>query len=110
MNFDKLNQWLSLVSNLGVLVGIIFLAIEMDQNTAMMRAQTRDAMTEKQMSFYSQILEDPGITESFLTISGYVDEFNLQSAQANNLYRSQLRMWENEWYQYQQGLFEDEEF
>ena len=31
MDFDKLNQWLSLCANLGVLLGIIFLAIEMNQ-------------------------------------------------------------------------------
>ena len=110
MNFDKLNQWLSLVANFGVLIGIVFLAIEMRQNTAMMQAQTRDAMTEKQMTFYSQILASPETTENFLTTSGYVQNFDLALAQSNNLYRSQLRMWENEWYQYQQGLFEDEEF
>lgn len=110
MNFEKLNQWLSLLANIGVLLGIIFLAVEMRQNTAMMQAQTRDAITGKQMDFYSQILSTPEITENFIVRSGYVDEFELGLAQTNNLYRSQLRMWENEWYQYQQGLFDDEEF
>ena len=110
MNFDKLNQWLSLCANLGVLLGIIFLAVELNQNTSMMKSQTRDAMTDKQMGFYSQILSDPEVMENYIMLSGYRDEFDLGPAQAINLYRTQLRMWENEWYQYQQGLFEDEEF
>ena len=33
MNLEKLNQWLTLTANVGVLVGIIFLAIEIQQNT-----------------------------------------------------------------------------
>lgn len=31
MNLDKLNQWLSLLANLGVLVGLIFLIAELNQ-------------------------------------------------------------------------------
>ena len=34
---DKLNQWLTLIANLGVLVGIVFLAIEINQNTAALK-------------------------------------------------------------------------
>ena len=32
MNLDKLNQWLSLMANLGVLVGLIFLIVELNQS------------------------------------------------------------------------------
>jgi hypothetical protein len=38
---DKLNRWLALGANLGVLVGLGLLLIELDQNREMMRAQTR---------------------------------------------------------------------
>ena len=31
MNLDKLNKWLSLLANLGVLVGLIFLIVELNQ-------------------------------------------------------------------------------
>ncbi len=31
MNLDKLNQWLSLLANLGVLVGLVFLIVELNQ-------------------------------------------------------------------------------
>jgi len=37
MKLDKLNQWLTLAANLAVLAGIIFLALEINQNTASMR-------------------------------------------------------------------------
>lgn len=32
MKLDKLNQWLTLAANLGVLVGILFVAVQLRQN------------------------------------------------------------------------------
>ena len=34
MNFEKINQWLSLSASVGVVIGIIFLALEIRTNTA----------------------------------------------------------------------------
>ncbi len=38
---DRLNQWLTLFANVGVLLGILFLAYEVQQNTAAIQSQTR---------------------------------------------------------------------
>ena len=37
---DKLNQWLTLIANIGVLIGIFFLAFELRQNTNSLAAQS----------------------------------------------------------------------
>ncbi len=39
MDTDKLNSWLALAANLGVLVGIVFVVIEVRQNSEITRAQ-----------------------------------------------------------------------
>ena len=39
MDADKLNKWLTLGANLGVLVGILFLAVELKQNNELLQAQ-----------------------------------------------------------------------
>lgn len=39
MNTDKLNKWLSLIANTGVLVSIIFLALEINQTNQIANAQ-----------------------------------------------------------------------
>jgi hypothetical protein len=39
MDSDRLNRWLTLGANIGVLVGIVVLIVEIAQNTEMMRAQ-----------------------------------------------------------------------
>ena len=53
MNNDKINQWLTTIANFGVIVGIIFLVIEIrqtstqiEQNTVVLQAQTLDSTVE----------------------------------------------------------------
>ncbi len=108
MKLSNINEWLTLVANLGVLAGIAFLAIEIQQNTNMTRAQTRDSLTEKQMGFYELAINDIQFAEVYATNTGFYTA--PEDMQFELFLRSQFRMWENEWYQYRQGLFEEEEF
>ncbi len=39
MNSDNVNRWLSLDANIGVLSGLIMVAIQINQNTAITKAQ-----------------------------------------------------------------------
>ena len=38
---DELNKWITLLANVGVLLGIVFLAFEVQQNTTATQSQTR---------------------------------------------------------------------
>ncbi len=44
MNLEKVNQWLTLLASIGVLVGIVFLAIEMRNSSDAVTAQMRDSI------------------------------------------------------------------
>ena len=46
MSFKRLNQWLTLIANLGVLLGIIFLVIEINQNTEAIRIESVSLLTK----------------------------------------------------------------
>lgn len=54
MNTDKLNDWLSLLTNVGVLIGIVLLIVELNQNSELARAEMHamraDAKSERQMN------------------------------------------------------------
>lgn len=39
MNMDQVNKWLVLLTNIGVLIGIVLLVLELQQNTDLMRAE-----------------------------------------------------------------------
>ena len=41
MNLDSANGWLTLIANIGVIAGIVFLALELRQNNDLMGAQDR---------------------------------------------------------------------
>ena len=112
MNIEKLNQWGMIAANLGVLASIIFLGIEIQQNTTMTRSQTRDAMTDKQMVFYQSAMDNIEAESMYRELNGDLekDENYFNSRKNFFLNLSQLRMWENELYQYRQGLFDATEF
>jgi len=38
MNAELLNKWLSVIGNIGVILGIVFLGLEIQQNTQMIRS------------------------------------------------------------------------
>ena len=41
MDADRLNRWLTLIANLGVVAGLVFLAVELNQNTKATIAEAR---------------------------------------------------------------------
>ncbi len=60
---NKLNERRTLIANLSVVVGIIFLAVELSQNTQAIQAQTRDSVTEKQMTYYGWLATTPDLAD-----------------------------------------------
>jgi hypothetical protein len=57
MEMEKLNQWLTLLANIGVLVGIVFLAIEIQQNTNNLEINRQVALTEAYANRSSTVQE-----------------------------------------------------
>lgn len=110
---SKLNQWLTLVANLCVLLGIGFLALELRQNTDMMRAEIRDSITAKQMEYYGWVATTPETADVFAraVADGVAAlEPGAERAMFSFLVQGMFREFENSYYQYQQGLFTAEEF
>jgi len=107
---DRLTRWLTLGANLGVLVGIVLLIVEINQNRDMMRAQIRHdlaigivdllqttASNEQLADVMFRAISDEEITprEQF--------QFELRT-------NALLRYWEDVHYQYRVGLYDDIEF
>ena len=57
MNIDNLNKWLTLIANLGVLAGIVFLSLEIDQSNRIAireaRSQLLDTRAEINMASWA---------------------------------------------------------
>ena len=61
---SKLNERLTLVANLSVVVGIVFLAVELQQNTSAVQAQTQVARGVDSPWLYSSSAQSPKSTLS----------------------------------------------
>jgi hypothetical protein len=108
---SKLNDRLTLVANLSVVIGIVFLAVQVRQNTRAIQSQTRDAITEKQMEYAGWIATDSQLADVFRR--GQEDWLQLEPTERVMfalLLGAMLREGENSHYQYERGLFSESEY
>ena len=110
MDTDRLNRWLALGANIGVLVGIILLIIEIDQNRDMMRAQTRNEVAGEAID----LLTDIAYNDQYASVQRRGDAGEELTPDEQFQYRIRTIAWfrffENVHYQYRQGLFDEAEF
>jgi len=65
---SKISEWLTLFANLAVVAGIIFLAIEVSQNTAMIEAQMSQGRAETAMDQAESLYNSDHLPEIFLAL------------------------------------------
>ena len=110
VNADKINKWLALIANVAVVIGIVFVALELNQNSRMMKTQTRNAITESILNFQFNA-QSSGLRDveekAARDLSSLTAE---ETRQLFQLYVSNLRLWENIHYQYRNGVFDEDEF
>ena len=58
MKTSVLNEWLSLAANLGVIAGIVFLGIEIQQNTAVTRSAVSQEISNASVEFFMRVAEN----------------------------------------------------
>jgi len=63
MDAGKVNRWLTLGANLGVLVGIFLILIELNQNAELMRAQMTQARGDNVLETYRDLMASDGWLE-----------------------------------------------
>jgi hypothetical protein len=110
MNADKINRWLTLGANIAVVIGIILVALQINQNNRMMRTQTRNAITTSIMDF-TLSSETSAAEELVLKADGDLSRLTpSETRKARLVYTALIRLWENIHYQYRNGVFDEAEF
>ncbi len=110
MESDKVNRWLTLGANIGVLIGIILLVVELDQNREMIRAQTRNDISQ-QLANRLLIVGSNSQMASVKRRAEAGEELTADEEHQYFLYLvANMRDWENIHYQYRHGTFDDNEF
>jgi hypothetical protein len=63
MNREDINWWLSSITKIGVLFGLVFVGYEVSQNTVQLRADSSQAITESVNALNAGMYSDPELTE-----------------------------------------------
>lgn len=63
MNLDSLNKWLMFAANLGVIAGILFLAVEIRQNNEYLAFERSEAELNHNMDSWVIISQEPYLVE-----------------------------------------------
>ena len=110
MDKDRLNRWLTLGANLGVLVGIVLLIVELDQNREMMRAQTRNDISVQIVDLLSQVATDPQLARLLRRADTGEDLTPDEFWQYDHRMGAMIRYFQNVHYQYRLGLYDETEY
>ncbi len=98
--------WLNIFANLAVVAGIIFLAVEVRQNSQMMKAQIRNELAQSAITQIELSMRPDVIAALLRGENRSAEEELLLAFWA----RALLRGTENSFYQYRVGLYEEEEY
>ena len=115
MNTDKLNRWLALGANFGVLIGLILLVYEVRQNSALMRAQISMERTNTNMQILADFANGGDLIPIDVKLTEQVDGFPGSLGWSSILTAEEKRRYEfwmyvrltelnNDWFQCEEGL------
>ena len=104
MNITKVAAWSEIVSSIAVLATLVYLGLQMQQNTAAIHAQTRQAMVDGDQRSLHVLLTHPGVWLDWAT------DRELSSERKIRLHAhlvSIMRFREYQWFQYQNGVLDE---
>ncbi len=110
MKAKRINRWLTLGANFGVLIGIILLLVELDQNSTMMRAQTRNEVSQGIVDLLSLSANNEQLASLLRRADSGEELTPDEYLQFQHRSFALFRYLENLHYQYRQGLFDEAEF
>ena len=103
MNSGKLNNWLSLGANIGVVIGLVLLIIEIGQNTDMMRAQINQARTDTAISEQEELFNSDYLPAILAKRNREEPFSDAEMIRYKARFRSLMRNQDNNLWQYNQG-------
>lgn len=106
----ELGQTLGILANVGVIAGIIFLAMELQQNNEMMRAQTRGELSRELMGLLLEHVNDSDFMDIVRRGENGEELSDLEKRQIENYQNAYFWHWANIVYQNRMGMFDEEEF
>jgi hypothetical protein len=107
----NLGQAISVLANVGVLVGILLLVFELNQNRQMMKAQVRYAVTQGGVELLTSIASDESLANIVTAdCSATTSCSPTDQTRFNSYWSARFRYWEGTYYLYRIGLYDETEY
>ncbi len=116
MKADSINRWLTLGANIGVVIGLILLIVELNQNSNLVRAQIHQARSDNYESFMLDMADTEFLLpayEKFSAAGGPADVSaldvldSIERERIRRYFQGRLGGYDNLFFQYQQGYLDE---
>jgi hypothetical protein len=108
VKLETLNNWLTFLANLAVFAGIVFLALEINQNSQLMQIQIQQSRAEAAIANLTEEYNSPYIPEIRVKLDNGEDLTQVEARRYREWFRSVNRNQENILLQFNAGmLFEN---
>jgi hypothetical protein len=107
MNAEKLNAWLSLGANVGVVIGLVLLIFEISQNTEMMQAQINQSRTDTALSEQQAVYTSDHVPALLARIDRGEQLTDEDLIRYERFFRAFNRNQDNNLWQYNEGYLEE---
>lgn len=109
MNWEAIGAIGEVVGAIGVIATLVYLALQIRQNSNVVRSATRQAVSTAQTEMGLQIAINPelGAATARITSSDTASSITDDAIRDEYLLRAIMRMFENQFYQNKDGTFDD---
>ncbi len=102
-----LGQAITILANIGVIAGIIFLGVELQQNNEFLEAQARSDREAVRRGVFERYLQNPALIEATLKADSGEELTEQEASLVNWANRATLWDWRYVYREYREGLLDE---
>ncbi len=110
MKFERVNQYLQTGANIGVILSILVLALQISRTEDVMKAQTRSTLASQSSALLFGEADNAELANIVRRSYASEDLTADERFRLERLLQAYFRHWESTHYQYRVGLFDEEEY
>jgi len=109
MKRSDVGSIIQVLANVGVVAGLIFLALQLRQSTEVMRLDAYTAFVANRLSINAALVENPDLRAAFISAGNGEPMSADQQFLLERFYLTALTAWESEYALYRRGLLSEED-
>jgi hypothetical protein len=106
----KFDQWLNTLASAGVIIGLIFVAVEIRQNTQATISASSEALTTQSLDFLALGIDSEVLAPAIHKLKSGQPLTDFEQDQLQRHQYFNFRIFENAYLQYRRGFYDDTEW